>query len=104
MPDQLVFRFDMILNIWFIAKLEAISLREQKIIDNSNQLENKNRKPHTYIIWDKVLVRNKKSNKYEDLYVGPYPITQVWTNGDIKIRRGTVQDRINIRWIKHYHE
>ena len=30
-----------------------------------NQLENKNYKPHTYRIQDKLLVRNKKSNKYE---------------------------------------
>ena len=52
-------------------------LRKQKIIYKYNQLENKNRKPHTYIIRDKVLVSNKKSNKYEDLYIVPYLITQV---------------------------
>ena len=37
-----------------------------KKIDKINQLENKNLKPHTYRIQDKVLVRNKKLNKYEE--------------------------------------
>ena len=73
-------------------------------MDNDNQLENKNRKPHTYIIRDKVLVHKKKSNKYEKPYVDPYPITQVWTNGNVTIRHGIVQERINIRWIKPYNE
>ena len=53
----------------------------------------------------KVLVRNqKKANNYEEPYVGPYRITQVWTNGNVTIRRGDVQERINIIWIKRYHK
>ena len=59
-PGQLVFGRDIILNTLFIAYLGAIRLRKQKIIDKNNQLENKNRKPHIYRIWDKVLVRKKK--------------------------------------------
>ena len=73
-------------------------------MDNNFQLENKNCKPHTYIIQDKVLVCNKKSNNYEEQYIVPYPITQVWTNGNVTIGQGAVQERINIRWIKPYHE
>ena len=64
----------------------------------------KNPKPRTYRIRDKVLVRNKKAKNYEEMYVGPYPITQVWTNGNVTICRVTVQERINIIWIKPYHE
>ena len=79
-------------------------LRKKKIINKNNQLENKNCKPHTHIIRKEVLVRNKKENKYEELYVGPYLITQVWTNGNFTIRRGTIQERINNRWFKSYHE
>ena len=56
-PVQLVFGHDMILNTPFIADWVAIRLRKQKIIDNNNQLENKNRKPNIYRIRDKVLVR-----------------------------------------------
>ena len=85
-----------------MAEWEAISLRKQIIIYQNDQLENKNRKPHTYIIQDKVVVRNKKANEYEDLYVGPYTITQVWTNGNVTIRQGAMQERIDIRCTKPY--
>ena len=49
-------------------------------------------------------MHNKKSNTYEETYVGPYPITQVWTNVNVTIRRGAIQERIQIIWIKTYHE
>ena len=94
---------DMILNIPFIADWEDIRLRKKKT-DKNNQIENNNCKRHTYRNQDKLLVRNKKGNKYEEPYVGPYPITQVWNNGNVKILWGSVQERINIRCIKHYHK
>ena len=93
----------MIFNTQFIADWEAIRLRKQKIIDKNNQHEKKF-KPHTYRIQDKVLVLTKKANNYEEPYVGPYLITQLWTHGNITIRRGTVQEGIKSRWIKTYQE
>ena len=63
----------------------------------TTNLKIKIRKLHTYKVREKLLVSNKKANNYEDLYVGPYPINQVWTNGNVTIRRGAVQERINIR-------
>ena len=102
-PGQLVFGHDMILNTPFVADWGSIRLSKHKIMYKNNQLENKNLKPHTYIIWDEVLVRNKKVHKYEEPYVGPYLITQVWTNVNVTIHRGAVQERINIIWIKPYH-
>ena len=54
-PGHLVFGREMILNTPFIVDWEVISLRKQKIIGKSNQIENKNRKPHIYRIRDKVL-------------------------------------------------
>ena len=83
---------------------EAIRLPKQKIIDKKIQIENKNRKLHTYIIQDKLLVRNKKFNSYEETYVGPYIINQVWASANVTICWGAIQERINIIWIKPYHE
>ena len=77
MPDQLILERDILLNTPYIADWVDIGLRKQKIIDKNNQLENKNRKPHTYIIRKKVFLHNKKENKYEDPFIGPYPTTQV---------------------------
>ena len=104
MPGYMVFRRDMILNTPFIADWGAISLRKQKKVDKNNKLENKNRKRHTYGIRYKVLVRNKKKNRYDYPHLGPYPITQVWKNGNSNIRQGVVQERIIIIWIKPYRE
>ena len=103
-PGQLVFGRDMILNTPFIADWEAIRKRKQELIDKNNKNENKKRTPHNYRVREKVLMRNKRANKYETPYLGPYPITKVWTNGNVTIRRGPVQERINIRWIKPYVE
>ena len=103
-PDQLVLGRDMILNTPIMAKWGSIRLRKQKIIDQNNQLENKNRKPHTYIIQDKLLVHKKKPDRYEEPYADPYLITQLWNNGNVTIRQGAGQECINIRWIKTYHE
>ena len=60
----MVFGRDIILNTPFIPDWGDISQRKQNLMDKNNQLENKNCKLNTYIIWDKVSVRNKKSNKY----------------------------------------
>ena len=55
------------------------------MISNNNQLDNKNCRLQIYRIQYKVLVRYKKSNKYEEPYVGPYPIARGWTDGNVKI-------------------
>ena len=60
-PGQIVLGYDMILNTPLLVDWEAIRLRKQNIIDKNNQIENKNCKPHIDRIWDKVVVRNKKS-------------------------------------------
>ena len=100
----MVFVRDMILNNPFILYWGSIRLRKKIYIYRNNQLENKNRKPHLYRIHDTVLVRKKKANKYKEPYLGPYPITQVWTNGNITIIWGAIKGRINIRWFKPYHK
>ena len=80
-----MFGGERILNAPFITDWEAIRRREQDLIDKNNQNKNANCKPHNYIVRDKVLVHDKKPNKYEEPYKGPYPITNVWTNGTVTI-------------------
>ena len=103
-PGQLVFRRDIKLNIPFIADWEAIRTRKKKRRYKNNKLENKNCKPHTYIIHKELLVCNKQENMCEEPYVRPYLINQVLTNGNVTIRWGNVQEWIKIIWIKPYHK
>ena len=99
MTSQMVFRRDTILNtpIW-----EAIRRRKQQLTDKNNQNKNKNCKLHNYIVCEKVLVRDKRANKYKESYKVPYLIAKVRKNGTITINQGAIQEHINIRWIKPY--
>ena len=103
-PIQQVFGSDMKLNTPFMNDWEYNRRCKQLLIDKNNQNQHTNRKPHNYRVHDKVPVRNKKSNKYEEPYKLPYPITKVCTNVNVTIRRGAVQYCINIRCIKPCHE
>ena len=73
---KLLFGIVMIKKTPLIADWEAMRLQKKKIIDMNNQLKNQQSKQLTYTILDKVLVLNKKENKYEEPYIGPNLITQ----------------------------
>ena len=42
--------------------------------------------------------------KAEDKNVGPYVITQVHTNGTVRIQRGNISERLNIRRLIPFKE
>ena len=85
--------------------LATTTVLDIEVIDESNARENKKRIKHQYRVGDKVLVEKpgiirKMSTPRE----GPYPITKVYTNGTVRIRRGSVNEQINIRRLTPYHE
>ena len=104
-PAQLVFNRDMLLNIKFIADWETIRLRRQKDVDRNNERENSLRVDHDYHIGDKVLVTdNDIHRKLNCPTKGPYNILQVYTNGTVRVQKGAVTERINIRRCTPYTE
>ena len=104
-PAQLVFNRDMLLNIKFIADWETIRLRKQKDVDRNNERENSLRVDHDYHIGDKVLVTdNDIHRKLNCPTKGPYNIIQVYTNGTVRVQKGAVTERINIRRCTPYTE
>ena len=103
-PGQLVYGRDMIFNIKHVANWKAIKERKQKLIDQNNKKENRKRIQHTYHMGDKVLLLVPNARKYERPYDGPYEITQVNTNGTVRLRQGAVESTYNIRQIKPYNE
>ena len=72
-------------------------------MDKNNQNINKNRKPHLYKVREKLLVSDKKENKYEDPHKGLYPITKICISVTVTVRQVAIQYRINIRCIKPYN-
>ena len=87
-----------------MANWKAIKERKQKLIDQNNKKENRKRIEHAYHMGDKLLLLVPNARKYERPYEGPYEITQVNTNGTVRLRQGTVESTYNIRQIKPYHE
>ena len=104
-PAQLVFNRDMLLNVKFIADWEMIRLRKQKDVDKNNARENSLRVDHDYHIGDKVLVTDQDIHRKLNCPTkGPYNIIQIYTNGTVRVQRGAVTERINIRRCIPYTE
>ena len=104
-PAQLVFGRDSILNTKFEADWNIIRQRKQSIIAKNNERENKGRIKHTYKVGDKVLYKRDDKAKFQkDPWDGPYTIEEVFNNGTVRFKRGSLSDITNIRLIKPYYE
>jgi hypothetical protein len=105
-PCQLVFGRDMIHNIVFRENWDRIQKRKQDIINKSNQKENSNKSqiPYEYKVGDQVLLETPGIlRKLSAPRTGPYPVTNVYKNGTIRIQKGIVSERVNIRRITPFN-
>ena len=104
-PGQLVFGRDMILPLTFKADWARIQLLKQQETNKNNERENKKRLPHKYNVGDQVLITypglQRKLKKKCD---GPYPILRVFDNRTLRIRRGAIEETINIRRVTPYFD
>ena len=104
-PGAVVFGRDMLFDIPYLADWTAIGQRRQKLVDQNNVWENKNRVDFDYRTGQKVLLRKEGIlRKAETRYEGPYVITEVHTNGIIRIQRGSWSERLNIRRVTPYYK
>ena len=106
LPGAAIFGRDMLFDIPYIADWSTIGRRRQQQTDRSNAKENALRADFDYQVGQKVL--NKQDGailrKAQAPYIGPFVVTSVHTNGTIRIQRGTMSERINIRRVTPYHE
>jgi hypothetical protein len=106
---QLVFDRDMIHNIAFRANWDQIQKRKQHIINKSNQKENKDKSqiPYEYKVGDQVLLEILGIlRKLSTPCTGPYPVTNVYKNGTLriqKVKNVIVSERVNIRGITPFN-
>ena len=104
-PGAAVFGRDMLFDIPYIADWAAIGQRRQASVDKYNARENARRIDFDYAVGHKVMIqKDGHIRKAEDKYLGPFTITQVHTNGTIRIQRGTMSERINIRRVTPFFE
>jgi hypothetical protein len=104
LPMQLAFGRDAILNTKHMSNWEHIRQRKQTRIDENNKRQNKSRRTHACSLGDKMSVKARKNSKHELECDGPHEITQVDDNGTVRFQKGTVNDAMNIRRIKPFHE
>jgi len=104
-PGTAVFGRDMLFDIPHTVDWNTIGQRRQAQVDKNAERLNRARIDHDYCVGDKVLLFNDGiRRKGEDIWSGPYVITQVFTNGTVRIERGKVNERLNIKRIKPYFE
>jgi hypothetical protein len=83
-----VFGRDIINNIAFRANWDQIQKRKQEIINESNQKQNKSQIPYEYKVGDQVLLETPGIlRKLSTPRTVPYPVTNVYKNGTIRIQK-----------------
>jgi hypothetical protein len=72
----------------------------------NNRRENAPSISHDYKVGDKVLPKESGEHlrKLEAPRTGPHTVTAVYTNGTLRIQKGKVTDRVNIRRLFPYFE
>jgi hypothetical protein len=105
-PGQLVFGRDMILPIRFKVQWAEIRQRRQTEMNRNHMRENNKRIDHTFKVGDRILLTDSRANrpKLDAPRKGPFAVVQVFTNGTLRIRRGAVTERVNIRRVKPFFE
>jgi len=104
-PGAAIFGRDMLFDIPYLADWKSIGQRRQELVNQNNARENARRIDFDYAVGQKVLLKKDGIlRKAEDRYKGPYVITQVHTNGTVRIQRGTMSERLNIRRITPFFE
>ena len=96
----------MLFDLPYIADWTAIGQRRQRNTDCENLKENAKRVDFDYQVGQKVMLINdgKILRKAESKYLGPFTITDIHTNGTIRIQKGSMSERLNIRRVTPYFE
>ena len=108
-PGNLAFGMDMIMRLnikinWALLKEKC---RCMEVANNTK--ENRGRLIHQYNVGDLVLIVEKpyeraKKPKLSSPTEGPYEVLRIYSNGNVRIRRGNFDEDISIRHLRPYHK
>jgi hypothetical protein len=88
----------------FGRNMIQILKRKQDIIDHYNQNESEEKIQITYENKVGDQVTPEILRKLSTPCTGPYPVTNVYKNGTIRIQKGIVSERLNILRITPFHQ
>jgi hypothetical protein len=108
-PSQLAFGMDMIFRQQVKIDWQLLKLQRRRQAIANNKKENQTRIPHDYKVGDKVLIVQKKYErktkaKLSSPTEGPFTITRVYTNGNVRITRDAYEEDISIRRLRPYYD
>ena len=104
-PGQVVFGQDMLLLVQLKRDWARIRQHKQDIINVNNRKENAKCIEHEYRVGEKVLLEKPGLiSKLPAPHTGPNWITHTYNNGTVRVQRGIVNERINIRRLIPYKE
>ena len=87
----------MLFSLKAIINWKELLTKKQKLVYKANFRENKNRIDYDYQIGQKVCIKNDGvQRKMDRPKEGHFEIIDVFTNGTVRIQRGTVNEHINI--------
>jgi hypothetical protein len=98
-PGEMVFRFDTIMDVPILVDLAVLRDRRQGLVDEATRRENAKRFDFNYTVGQEVYVKEHDPDKLQPCATGPFPITQVFTNGTVEIQ----VKRFNIRQLIPKH-
>ena len=94
---QLVFGRDMLLDLKFETNYEQMWAKKQKRFKYNNIRENSKRAAHDYNVDDYVyIITDGQYRKLEEDKQYPFRITEVLTNGTVRLQKGVVNKHLNI--------
>jgi hypothetical protein len=105
-PGKLVFGRDMVIPIKFMEDWGAIEQQHQKEMGRNGRRENASRISHAYKVGDKIILKKsgKHPRKLESPRTGPHTVAEIYANGTVRIQKGKVNERVNIRRLLPYFE
>ena len=108
-PGTLAYGMDMIYRQQIKIDWEFLKRKRVKQHIANNLKENRNRREHKYKEGDLVLIvmlpyeRGKKP-KISKFAEGPYKVLKVFSNGTLRILRGSYEENISIRRVRPYYK
>ncbi len=102
-PGNLVFNWDMFLNILLIMDWHAITWKREHLINENLMPENRKQKCYDYMPNEKVLKNRHKTCKLGQKTSGPYKIIQTHVNGTLTVEwKPWISERIHMHRVIPY--
>jgi hypothetical protein len=97
-PGEMVFRRDMIMDVPILVDLAVLHDKRQGLVDEATHRENAKRFDFNYTVRQEVNVKEHNPDKLQPRAIGPFQITQVFTNGTVEIQiKPHVEKQFNIQ-------